>query len=272
MTIRRAVVLSLLAATVGWRSAAAVQILMPPGSTVWIELSSSSCPPDFVGGDCAGSNQAGPAPPNGIPLTTYFDRVTGFAEILPDRVRTYIRNQNSAFMHASFQDTYTVVGTAPGPFDITIQLHVTGSMSSVPAGPFHQLFAGNVQAEIGTFSPLSEIGGAPLNEGFRVTPFPGSVVGDTGPQDLFAPGTIPVDITGSYTKTGVNIGDVFDIGYCVRSAFAVGEIDLRNTGVISFDLPPGVRLISALAQSLVPEPSGLVLVMLAAPCFLMRRR
>jgi hypothetical protein len=195
-------------------------------------------------------------------MTTFFDEVTGFAEILPDRVRTYIRSgEGSAFMYASFQDTYTVGGAAAGPFDITFELHVEGSMSPVFGGTFHTLFAAGVEAEIGTFSPLSEIGGAPLNEGFRVNPFPvpGSYA-TTGSHNLFEPGTIPVDITASYTKTGVNVGDVFDIAYGVNSAFALGEIDLLNTGTISFDLPDGVFLTSALAQSLVPEPSGLALL------------
>jgi hypothetical protein len=245
---------------------------MPPGSTVWMQLSSSACPPDFVGGDCASSNQAGPAPPNGVPLTTYFNRVTGFAEILPDRVRTYTHSQQaSAFMYASFQDTYTVVGTATGPFDITVQLRVTGSVSSVQVGPFHQ-FVGGVEAEIGTFFPDATISGVPLNEGFRVNAFPVPGTSASAVHNFTSPGTIPVDITASYTKTGVNVGDVFDIAYGVNTSFSRGEIDLLNTGTISFNLPPGVRLISSLAQSLVPEPNALVLVTLALAAAIGPRR
>ena len=151
-----------------------------------------------------------------------------------------------------------MVGTAAGPFDITAQLRVTGSVSSVQVGPFHQ-FVGGVEAEIGTFFPDATFSGVPLNEGFRVTPFPVPGTSASASHNFTAPGTIPIDITASYTKTGVNVGDVFDIAYGVNSSFSRGEIDLLNTGTISFDLPPGVRLISSLQQSLVPEPSGLAL-------------
>ena len=157
-------------------------------------------------------------------------------------------------MNASFLDTYTVGGTATGPFAITFQRHVTGVMNTVPAGPFQQVIAGNVQAKIGTFNADPAV-----NENVRVSEFSAATVADTGPQTLSQPlanpGSIPVDITASYTKTGVNVGDVFDIGYQIRSAFSKGELDLRNTGTISFILPEGVTLTSSLAQS-IPEPNA----------------
>ncbi len=268
MTISRWVVLSsLLAASFVCHQACAIS--MPPGSTVWMKFEGSAGP-DNDGDDIAGSNQAGPAPPNGIPLTSATDAngtATGYAEILPDRVRTFIRGLgSSAFMHASFQDTYTVVGTAAGPFDITFELQATGFVRSIPFGSFgHAILVSRVQAEIGTFSPLSMFSGAPLNEGSRVTAFDAGnqAVANFPTQTSGIPFEHPVDITASYTKTGVNIGDVFDIAYGVNTSFSSGEIDLLNTGTVSFDLPPGVRLVSALAQSFIPEPSGTALLAMA---------
>jgi hypothetical protein len=158
-----------------------------------------------------------------------------------------------------------VGGSAAGPFAITFQLRVTGSMNTVPAGPFHQLLAGNVQARIGTFEPDPLV-----NENIRVAPFDTTTQADTGSQSLFAQGTVPVDITASYTKTGVNVGDVFDIAYQIRSAFSKGELDLRNTGSLSFVLPAGVTLTSSLAQS-IPEPAACVLFALCLPQLARRR-
>jgi hypothetical protein len=251
---------------------------MPAGSTVWMKWEAGVAP-DADGDDAAGSNLPGVAPPNGIPLTTISDSIgttaTGYAEILPNRLRTYVISKSSSFMHASYVDTYTVGGSAGGPVDITFQLHVLGTMSTVPSGPFFQLAAGNVQAEIGTWSPDTEVSGTVINEGFRVTPFPDqlSANADTGAITLIAQGSVPVDITASYTKT-VNIGDVFDIAYCMRSATAKGEIDLLNGGTISYILPPGVTLASAQAQSL-PEPATAMFIAIpaaAAAAAVLRRR
>jgi hypothetical protein len=245
MTISRWVVLgSLMAASIAWQPASGAPIGMPAGSTVWMKFSSGACPDDD-GDDCAGSNQAGPNPPNGIPLSTFTDgaiSATGYAEILPGTVRTFISGRGADVV-ASFQDTYTVGGAAAGPFDITVQFHVTGSMRPTST---QSLINGSVQAKIGTFQTFTD---AALNEGLRVSPFDAGAMADTGPQTLFGlVGSIPVDITASYTKTGVNVNDMFDIAYSVRSIFSIGEIDLLNTGTISFALPPDVFLTSALAQ------------------------
>jgi hypothetical protein len=256
MGIFRFAAAGVLVAALGWQSASAAPILMPAGSTVWMKFDASVAP-DADLDDAAGSNLPGIAPPNGIPTTFVTDgtnSATGYAEILPNRIRTYIVSQLGAVMNASFQDTYTVGGSAAGAFDITVQLHVTGSMSTVPAGPFHQLLAGNVQAKIGTFNADPQV-----NENVRVTEFSAATMADTGAQSLFAQGSVPVNITASYTKTGVHVGDVFDLAYQVRSAFSKGELDLRNTGSISFVLPEGVTLTSALAQS-IPEPGALALL------------
>ena len=244
-------------------------ILMPAGSKVWMEFKGSSGA-DSNDDDIAGSNLPGVAPPNGIPLITASDvngSVTGFAEILPNRVRTWMRGLGSSgFMHASFQDTYTVGGTATGPFSITFSLRITGTARSVPSGPFQVISGAGLSAEIGTFFPDPTSGGDPINEQFRINPFsPATETPLLIPtqSSTVAPFEVPIDITATYTKTGVNVGDVFDIGYGVNSAFSRAEIDLLNTGTISFALPEGVTLSSSLAQS-IPEPNAPAL--LAAAC------
>lgn len=253
---------------IGLRSASAAEILMPAGSTVWMKFDATAGP-DADFDDVAGSNLPGIAPPNGIPMTFVSDgtnSASGYAEILPDRIRTYIVSNAGAVMNASFEDTYTVGGTAAGPFAITFQIRVTGVMNTFQVGSFHQLLGGNVQAKIGTFEPN------PLaNENVRVAPFDATTMADTGAHNLFAQGSLPVDITASYTKTGVNVGDVFDIAYQVRSAFSRGELDLRNTGTLSFVLPEGVTLTSSLAQS-IPEPNALALLAACDLALTARRR
>jgi hypothetical protein len=268
-------VLALIAAPFsGIVGAEAAPIFMPTGSTVWMKWEAGACP-DADGDDCVGSNTAGPNPANGIPSTTITDALgrvaTGSAEILPDRVRTFINSNSAAFMFASFEDTYTVHGSAPGPFDITVNLNVTGSMSTVPAGPFHQLVAGHVEAIIGTFDPTTEISGLPFPEGSRVRAFPGSPNAEatTGVIDCFCtvPTTMsPFSITAFHTVTGLSVGDTLVLAFEVKSAFSRGEIDILNTGTIGFDLPPGVFLTSALGgrfgaevTSEVPLPGALPL-------------
>src|SRR3954451_22267978 len=94
----------LLGACVGLPSASAAEIIMPAGSTVWMKWDASVAP-DADFDDAAGSNLPGIAPPNGIPTKTITDgtsSATGYAEILPDRVRTYIVSNISCIMNASF--------------------------------------------------------------------------------------------------------------------------------------------------------------------------
>lgn len=267
---------SLVAASIPWQPASGGPIFMPEGSTVWMKLEAS--------GGVAGSNQAGLAPPNGIPQTTInspldpLGRTTGYAEILPTSIRTFVDGFHAGgAMFASFEDTYTVGGAAAGPFDITFQLHVTGSMSGLSLFGETALLGGIVDAKIGTFNP----GGEGFLEGSRVSPFDAGSQATTGLVSLLLPGdSIPVDITASYTKTGVNVGDVFDIAYHIRSATSRGQIDLLNTGTISFGLPAGVFLTSELEESLavnpVPEPSSIIamlsLVSFGAGAVVIRRR
>jgi hypothetical protein len=237
-------------------------IFMPLGSNVWMKWESNGCP--FAdGGDCVGSTQPGLAPPNGIPLTTIVDgtgrSTTGFAEILPDQVRTFVSGNTATSIHASFFDTYTVQGSAPGSFDITFELHVTGTARTVPTPVGERLVASNVRAEIGTFNPVSDVGGGtPLAEQFRVEPFTPANEASVSFATVTSavPLAFPIDITATYTRTGVQVGDIFDIAYGVNSASGgAAEIDLLSTGAIVIHLPEGVFLTSVLN---VPEPSGVL--------------
>jgi hypothetical protein len=106
-------------AIVGGDAARATPVGMPAGSTVWMELDGNACDSDGDS-DCLGSNQPGPNPPNGIPLTTFSESngtwVTGFAEVYPDQVRSLVSGHSGAFLYISMLDTYTVHGTAEGAF------------------------------------------------------------------------------------------------------------------------------------------------------------
>jgi hypothetical protein len=240
---------------------------MPAGSTVWMHFEASACP-DADGDDCIGSNLPGVAPPNGIPLTTITNTsgqfATGYAEVLPDRVRTFASGNFTAFMRASFQDTYTVHGAAVGPFPITVTLAANGVARTVDIGgtflPF-RLVAANVGIEIGTFNPSA----VAMQEQFRVAPFsPATEAFWSYPTTaLTSAFEVPLDLSASHTLT-VGVGDVFDLGYGINSAFATGEIDLLDTATISFTLPEGVWITSSLGGTwgAVPEPSTLALAAL----------
>lgn len=122
------------------QSASAAPIGMPAGSTVWIHYE-ASVRPDADGDDCVGSNLPGLAPPNGIPTTTFTDGATSatvYAEILPDQVRTFTRSRLTALSKASFLDTYTVRGSAVGPFSVTATLTANGTVRSVHTGFDHR--------------------------------------------------------------------------------------------------------------------------------------
>ena len=257
MGLFRGIVAGLLLVGAIGRSASAGPINMPAGSTVWMKFESSVAPA-ADGNDAAGSNLPGLAPPNGIPETTITNSfpgyAIGFAEIMPTTVRTFLRANFTSFIHASFQDTYTV----------------TGTMRSQPHGTFgHILWSASVQAEIGTFNPDPAV-----LEGNRITPFSPSTFAQAefvGPDARPDPYEVPVDITANHTVQSVKVGDTFNLAYGVNSAFAKGEIDLRSTGAISFVLPEGVTLTSSLAQS-IPEPSALALLAACGLALTARRR
>lgn len=253
-------VIPLLLGAVVSESAWAVLVTMPAGSTVWMELRGNACDADGDA-DCMGSNQLSP---NGIPLTTINDsngtHVTGFAEAYPDQARSYLSSDTGAFIYISMLDTYTVQGTAAAPFSITVHLDVTGTASSIMNGPFHQLVGANVGVEIGTWSTSTDPG---FLEQFRVQPFDSTLNSSqqtfTSYSSSVASTTRAVDVSTSYTRT-VSVGDVFDLAYGINSALSVGTVDLRNTAVISFDLPQGVYLTSAqggtFGVAAVPVPAA----------------
>lgn len=267
--IARGIGALLLAAALGAAAGpvAAAPIAMPAGSTVWMHFEASACP-DADGDDCIGSNLPGIAPPNGIPLTTITNTssqfATGYAEVLPDRVRTFASGNFTAFMRASFQDTYTVHGAAAGSFPITVTLSAQGVARTVDSGGTflpHRLTAANVGLEIGTFNPSA----VAMQEQFRVSPFsPATEAFWSYPTTaLSSPFEVPFGLAASHTLTA-GVGTVFDLGYGINSAFSSGAIDLLNTTTISFTLPEGVWITSSLGGTwgAVPEPSTLALTAL----------
>jgi hypothetical protein len=244
-------------------AARATPVGMPAGSTVWMEWDSNACDSDGDS-DCIGSNQPGPNPPNGIPLTTFSESNgtwgTGFAEVQPDQVRSFISGYGGGFIWISMLDTYTVHGTAVGPFDITAHLSVSGTASSVLLRGTHGLSAANVDLEIGTFNPSTD---PTFHEQWRITAFSsGQQVIWSYPSTFstIAPFSVSIDAVASYTRSA-SVGDVFDIAYGATPHVGWGTVDLLDTATISFDLPAGVYLTSALGGTfgVVPEPSTALL-------------
>jgi hypothetical protein len=225
------------------------RIPMPAGSKAWMMYEAGVCP-DANGDDCLGSNTCGLNPPNGIPLTTFGsagNTATGYAEILTGSIRIYARAEGTIGVWGSFEDTYTIVGSASGPFNIPVEFRVTGEAKSVPAGPFHQLVVANSFAKIGTFSPHTE---AAFSEDIRVSPFNPAAYAEVilPTESSSTPFTRPFDISANYTVQNVNVGDTFTLAYSTKARASRGEFDmLAGGGVISFDLPPGVGLVSSLA-------------------------
>lgn len=251
-------VLASMAGLVG-QAAVASQIPMPAGSRVWMMLTSNAC--DLGdGSDCIASNHYGVNPPNGIPLSTFRESngtyVTGAAEVLPGQLRSYLTSNSGSFMYVSMFDTYTVHGTASTLFDITVHLGATGSVNSIVNGTRELLVGGLVGVEIGNWSPSTD---PAFHEQFRVNPFtPANAASQTFPTAVDVSVSYPVNVATSYTRT-VGVGDVFDIAYGLNSSVTIGSIDLLHTAVISFDLPEGVYLTSALGGTFgaaaVPVPA-----------------
>jgi hypothetical protein len=257
--------------------AEAATILMPAGSTVWMKTTSSTtCWPTGAAGadDCIASNQLGAG--NGIPNSTFTsgDNTTVTqAEVLPDQIRGFVSGRSSV-LTMSFEDTYTVHGTLPGPFDITVELNATGEMRGLTPGSL----TANVIAEIGTFNPDPN----DIPEQFRLNPFPGSPNASRSDLVVGLPASTirPFDITASHTLTDILIGDTFTLGFGVTLFAVVAQIDMLNTAGISFVLPDGVFLTSALGgefgvqANAVPLPAALPLFAggLGVLAFLARRR
>ena len=228
--------------------ASAAPIAMPAGSTVWIHYEAGACP-DADGDDCVGSNLIGVAPPNGIPMTTFpypgYDPIA-YAEVLPDQVRSLASVKNAgAFLRCSFEDTYTVHGSAAGSFAVTATLAAAGTASTVHVGSVpspERMVGAHVDVEIGTFdhTPVAEA------EQFRVTPFDATTTATQSFSTTFGntPATFPVSVSTSRTLT-TSVGSTFTLAYGVNSAMSQGSIDLTGAGAtISFALPEGVWLTS----------------------------
>ena len=241
----------------------AVPVTMPAGSTVWMEFDSNACGTAPGEGECLGSNQPGPNPPNGIPYSTFGSGsvASGMAEVLPDRVRSYLSGNTGSFMYISMLDAYTVHGNASGPFDITVRLGASGVAQSIWQGaPVNEYWLYNpyLNVEIGTFDPSTAV---PYSEQFRVTPFGSGNSAThfiTGIQRGASAFTRPLSAETSYTRS-VGVGDAFNLAYGVNSSISTGAVDLRNTAVISFDLPQGVYLTSAQGGTFgapVPVPAA----------------
>jgi hypothetical protein len=235
--------------------------------------------------DCIASNHLGSG--NGIPTTTFGTgqgSVTTSAEVLPDQMRSFLSGRSSE-LNVTFQDTYTIHGALAGPFDITVELNAEGVMRPLDSGvighPFRYTMVGTVAGvEIGTFNPAA----VDIPESQRVSAFFGSPNAErsfSGPtQGSTSPFSVPFDITASHTFANVLVGNSFTIAFGLRSFVSVGQVDMLNTAGISFILPDGVFLTSALGGEFgvqaeaVPLPAALPLFAggLALIGFLARRR
>jgi hypothetical protein len=150
-------------------------------------------------------------------------------------------------------------------------LHVTGTYGTIFSTALNRNILGLefLHLEIGTFHPE-----ATLNQ-FIVDPFLADAFNPQAADVLQSHSTVnsatplsfDLDAQVSYTKL-VQVGDVFDIGYNVDADIQTGQMDLTHTGTVSFTLPEGVFLDSALgahfdeaATSAVPEPSALALAL-----------
>jgi hypothetical protein len=243
--------------------------IVPNGSRVWMTVTGPSniCAPD------ANHNQfcevaASPTVPVEIPLGTFTDPrgsnfgfLTSSADVLTGKsAHSSFTANSSEDVFIAVNDTYTVHGSASGPFPITVTLHISGSYGTVPAPTFGNVLTNEfAHLEIGTFHPE-----ATLNQ-FVINPFPADALNATMAEITQSAGavtgppqTFPLDVQLSYTKM-VSINDVFDIAFGIQTTTSGrATVTLTNPAdVISFSLPENVSLTSALGATFgVPFLAG----------------
>lgn len=199
--------------------------------------------------------------PIGLSSTTYtsangLTSITAAGLVGPNPITSFVTSNVAVEFDLGIADTYTVHGSATGPFSITTTFGATGTMSTVPSGPFNVLFAGNANVKIGTYSTqILDFPSGSITYP-TVTSFDASSQATTGGITLTTAGSVPVNISATYTKNNVSVGDVFDIAYMLTSAFAKGTIDLSHTATISFLLPEGVYLTSELGSVFGDVPTS----------------
>ena len=276
MHLKIALALSLAAAALTLPSTSQAVIVFPPPDTrAFIQLY------EIGSGQTSCTNLCVLVAGTGVPLvlapTTFAPRPPDFisasGSIDPFAIHATASTTTGIEYDLAFKDTYTVGGTATGPFAITITFSATGTASTVPGLTFsgavlHQLAGEAMKLTIGTFDvdPLS----TPIP---IVHPFDAStqVVQQQGTLSSFVqPITVPISASVSFTKM-VSVGDVFDVGYELGLGLVRGAVDLNHTATISIGTPNGVFLSSALASA-VPEPAPAMLLALGLAALGLQRR
>lgn len=233
--------------------------VMPEGARLWMVHQANTCwdhVPGHTETTCAASAEFGPG--GGIPMQTYTwgtNWTSSFAQAGADSVHSFLGGSDTGFLYVSMRDTYTVHGAAPGSFAVTARLSAEGVASSVWYVGKHWLYNPSVELEIGTFDTNAS---SDVHEQFRVQPFSEATTALwVGPITIGPHLSVPFEVSTSYTKA-VQSGDVFELGFGINTSGVVGDVDMRNSGLISFDLPEGVWITSqngAVFGLPVPEPS-----------------
>ncbi len=240
--------------------------IVPAGSRVFMTVSgpTGACP---NGGLCALT--AGPMVPQIFPTTTFtdprgpsFGTLTSSEDVMTAKTMHGTINANTTdFQYLAISDTYTVHGSASGSFPITVSFHITGTFGSIPHPSLGNIMGlVSSQLEIGTFHPE-----ATLTQ-FVIDPFPADALNpklaqvsqsQSGPGPSAVPFSFPWDLQVSYTKM-VSVNDVFDMAYGLdMNTSGNAQMDLNPGGldVISFALPTGIYLTSALGATFGTQPT-----------------
>ena len=191
-----------------------------------------------------------------LPTTTYNGTVTSITasgSVSPSTITSFVASNVGVEFRLGFNDTYTVHGSAAGVFPITTTFGVTGTASTFPSGANQVLLVGNANVFIGNY--FVDTTSFPSGPYPSVSPFDPSSEAHTGGITLVNQPPVNINISASYTKM-VSVGNIFDIGYLLTSAFARGTIDLSHTATISFDLPDGVYLTSELGGVFGDAPTA----------------